>query len=106
MEDRRSGVQAVLIVFLALSWIFITLRCYTRSVIKVQFGADDIFAVAALVSLFLHSLQFASADSGSSSLFLLHYVDFYSVLPTMVLVAISQKSHRKLFLRACWYVNH
>jgi hypothetical protein len=51
MHDRCNEIRAVLIVFLSISWVFVALRCYTRVVVKAQFGADDTFAVVALVNI-------------------------------------------------------
>jgi hypothetical protein len=49
MDDRRSEIKVVIVVFLMLSWIGVSLRCYTRIVVKANFGADDVFAICALV---------------------------------------------------------
>jgi hypothetical protein len=48
-EDRGPEIAAVAILFLTLTWMFIILRCYVRTVIIKSFGMDDWFAVASLV---------------------------------------------------------
>lgn len=48
-EDRGPQVAGVAILFLILSWIFVSLRCYVRAVMIKNFGTDDWFAVASLV---------------------------------------------------------
>ncbi len=50
-EDRGPQIAAVAILFLTLTWIFVGLRCYVRTVMMKSFGMDDWLAVAALVSL-------------------------------------------------------
>jgi hypothetical protein len=52
-EDRGPQVAAVAILFLTLSWVAVSLRCYVRSVMMKSFGTDDWLAVASLVSTFL-----------------------------------------------------
>jgi hypothetical protein len=49
-EDRGPQVAAVAILFLTLSWVAVSLRCYVRTVLMKSFGADDWLAVASLVS--------------------------------------------------------
>jgi hypothetical protein len=44
-EDRGRQVAAVAILFLALSWVAVSLRCYVRTVMMKSFGADDWLAV-------------------------------------------------------------
>lgn len=53
-EDRGPQVAAVAILFLALSWVAVSLRCYVRTVIMKSFGADDWLAVTSLVSRTIH----------------------------------------------------
>ncbi|KAF4628501.1 hypothetical protein G7Y89_g9653 [Cudoniella acicularis] len=53
-ENRGPQVEAVAILFLTLSWVFVSLRCYVRSVIMKSFGADDWLAAAALVLFSLY----------------------------------------------------
>jgi hypothetical protein len=48
-EDRGPQVAGVAILFLILSWIFVSLRCYVRGFMIKSFGPDDWFAVASLV---------------------------------------------------------
>jgi len=48
-EDRGPQVAAVAILFLILSWIAVSLRCYVRICMIKNFGADDWLAVGALV---------------------------------------------------------
>lgn len=48
-EDRGPQVAAVAILFLILSWIFVSLRCYVRAIMMKNFGTDDWLAVATLV---------------------------------------------------------
>jgi hypothetical protein len=52
-EDRGPQVAAVAILFLALSWVAVSLRCYVRTVMMKSFGADDWLAVVSLVSKIL-----------------------------------------------------
>lgn len=47
--ERGADIKAVAILFLALSWISVSLRCYVRLVIKKLFRVDDWLAVATLV---------------------------------------------------------
>ena len=49
-EDRGPQLAAVAILFLTLAWIFVSLRCYVRTVMIKSFGIDDWLAVASLVS--------------------------------------------------------
>jgi hypothetical protein len=42
-------INTVTALFLLLSWIFVSLRCYVRIFIQAYFGLDDIFAIACLV---------------------------------------------------------
>jgi hypothetical protein len=49
-EDRGPQLAAVAILFLTLAWIFVSLRCYVRTVMMKSFGMDDWLAVASLVS--------------------------------------------------------
>jgi len=50
LENRGPQVEGVAILFLTLSWVFVTLRCYVRAVLMKGFGMDDWLAIAALVS--------------------------------------------------------
>lgn len=50
VENRGPEVAASAILFLTLAWIFVSLRCYVRTVLMKSFGADDWLAIAALVS--------------------------------------------------------
>ncbi len=54
-EDRGPQVAAVAILFLTLSWIFVSLRCYVRAIMMKNFGTDDWLAVATLVRYLLGS---------------------------------------------------
>jgi hypothetical protein len=49
MEDRQVELLSVLIVFVALSWITVALRCYGRIYISKVFGSDDVFIIITLV---------------------------------------------------------
>jgi len=49
-KDRGPQLAAVAILFLTLTWIFVSLRCYVRTVMMKSFGMDDWLAVASLVS--------------------------------------------------------
>ncbi|KAE8447375.1 hypothetical protein EG329_010789 [Mollisiaceae sp. DMI_Dod_QoI] len=53
-EDRGPQIAAVAILFLTLTWIFVGLRCYVRTVMMKSFGMDDWLAVAALVLFTLY----------------------------------------------------
>jgi hypothetical protein len=46
--ERGADIEAVAILFLTLSWIFVGLRCYVRLFIKKLFRVDDWLAVATL----------------------------------------------------------
>lgn len=50
VEDRGPEVAAVAILFLVLSCISVSLRCYVRAVMIKSLGLDDLLSVAALVS--------------------------------------------------------
>ncbi|KAH8683351.1 hypothetical protein BGZ60DRAFT_217876 [Tricladium varicosporioides] len=54
VENRGPQVAASAILFLTLSWIFVSLRCYVRTVLMKSFGADDWLAVAALILFTLY----------------------------------------------------
>jgi hypothetical protein len=47
--ERGADIKAVAILFLTLSWISVSLRCYVRLFIKKIFRVDDWLAVATLV---------------------------------------------------------
>jgi hypothetical protein len=49
-ENRGPEVQGVAILFLVLSWVFVSLRCYVRGFLLRSFGVDDTLCVVALVS--------------------------------------------------------
>ena len=49
-ENRGPEVAATAILFLTLSWIAVSLRCYVRTIMMKSFGWDDWLSVAALVS--------------------------------------------------------
>lgn len=53
-EDRGPQVAAVAILFLTLSWVAVSLRCYVRTIMMKSFGADDSLAVASLVLFTLY----------------------------------------------------
>ncbi|KAE9374487.1 hypothetical protein N431DRAFT_372091 [Stipitochalara longipes BDJ] len=53
-EDRGPQVAGVAILFLTLSWIFVSLRCYVRGFMIKSFGADDWSAVASLILFTLY----------------------------------------------------
>jgi hypothetical protein len=46
--ERGGDIKAVAILFLTLSWISVSLRCYVRFFIKKLFRVDDWLAVATL----------------------------------------------------------
>jgi hypothetical protein len=48
-DFRGPDIKAVAILFLALSWISVTLRCYVRVFMTKLFRIDDWLAVATLV---------------------------------------------------------
>ncbi|PQE28739.1 integral membrane family protein [Rutstroemia sp. NJR-2017a WRK4] len=50
MEDRQVELLSVLIVFVALSWITVALRCYGRIYISKVFGSDDVFIIITLLA--------------------------------------------------------
>jgi hypothetical protein len=47
--ERSADIKAVAILFLTLSWISVSLRCYVRLFLKKIFRVDDWLAVATLV---------------------------------------------------------
>lgn len=49
-EDRGPQVAALAILFLTLSCVAVTLRCYVRAIMMKSFGTDDWLSVASLVS--------------------------------------------------------
>ena len=50
MADRRSDLYAVTSLFLGLTWLSVSLRCWVRVRIIKSFGLDDWLTVVALVS--------------------------------------------------------
>ncbi|KAM3086298.1 hypothetical protein ACMFMG_000434 [Clarireedia jacksonii] len=50
MNERQVEILTVLIVFLALSWVTVALRCYSRICITKAFGSDDVFIVITLLA--------------------------------------------------------
>ncbi|TVY81540.1 hypothetical protein LSUE1_G001882 [Lachnellula suecica] len=53
-ENRGPQVEAVAILFLILSWVFVGLRCYVRGKMTKNFGMDDWLAVCALILFTLY----------------------------------------------------
>ena len=49
-ENRGPEVAVTATLFLSLSWIAVSLRCYVRTFMVKSFGWDDWLSVAALVS--------------------------------------------------------
>ncbi|TVY29039.1 hypothetical protein LHYA1_G002267 [Lachnellula hyalina] len=52
--NRGPEVEAVAILFLTLTWVFVSLRCYVRAVMIKNFGTDDWLAVLALILFSLY----------------------------------------------------
>lgn len=52
-EDRGSQAAGVAGAFLALSWIFVSLRCYCRVTIVRRFGPEDYLCVLTQVILLI-----------------------------------------------------
>lgn len=48
-DKAQIIINAVTALFLLLSWIFVSLRCYVRIFVKAHFGLDDAFAIVCLV---------------------------------------------------------
>jgi len=48
-ENRGPEVEVVAILFLILTWISVSLRCYVRALMMKSFGMDDWLAIVALV---------------------------------------------------------
>jgi hypothetical protein len=61
-ENRGPQVSGVSALFLALTWIFISMRIYCRLVIVKCFGLDDYLAVIAQVSILLILAKNSSVD--------------------------------------------
>jgi hypothetical protein len=51
IDDRGPLIAAVGILFLVLTWVAVTLRCYVRIFMIKSFGLDDWLSAAALVRL-------------------------------------------------------
>lgn len=49
-DDRGSGVFAVAVTFLVLTWIMVPLRVYVRAIMTRSFGLDDWLLVITQVS--------------------------------------------------------
>lgn len=54
MDNRAPQVEAVIIIFLILSWVSVTLRCWVRTKIIKAFAYDDWLTLISLVSGFVH----------------------------------------------------
>jgi hypothetical protein len=53
IDDHGQLIAAVGILFLVLTWVAVTSRCYVRIFMIKSFGLDDWLSVAALVRLAL-----------------------------------------------------
>jgi hypothetical protein len=51
IDDRAPLIAAVGILFLVLTWVAVSLRCYIKIFLTKPFGLDDWLSVAALVRL-------------------------------------------------------
>jgi len=51
IDNRGPLIAAVGILFLVLTWVAVSLRCYVRIFMIKSFGLDDWLSVAALVRL-------------------------------------------------------
>jgi TM2 domain-containing membrane protein YozV len=61
-QDHGPQAAGVAILFLALSWIFVPLRCYCRIAIVRTFGREDYFSVVTQVILPLFDLRDIEAE--------------------------------------------
>jgi hypothetical protein len=52
IDNRGTLIAAVGILFLVLTWVAVSLRCYVRIFMIKSFGLDDWLSAAALVRLF------------------------------------------------------
>lgn len=57
MDDRSGQVEAVIILFLVLTWVTFPLRAWVRLGIIKNWGVDDWLTLASLVSLDLTGLR-------------------------------------------------
>jgi len=49
MDNKGPIINTITALFLSLSWITVSLRCFVRVFMKAHFGLDDAFAIASLV---------------------------------------------------------
>lgn len=50
MDDRHNEVLVVASLFLVLTWVTVSLRCYVRGFMTNTWGSDDWYMAASLVS--------------------------------------------------------
>ena len=55
MRSRANSLRTLFVVFLATSYIFVSMRVYIRWRVVKSFGADDCFLLAALVSFTIYT---------------------------------------------------
>lgn len=55
MESRANTLRTLFVVFLAISYVFVSLRVYIQLQITKAFGADDCFLLAALASFTIYT---------------------------------------------------
>ena len=55
MESRANTLRTLFVVFLAISYVFVSMRVYIQWQITKSFGADDCFLIAALVSFTIYT---------------------------------------------------